>query len=78
MSMYKTSEEGLRKISRDRFRRMSLHELELWARNESWAKKSPRNEDLLFVVEETCQRLQKMYSPQLEEKAKSACDESLK
>ena len=33
MSMYKTSEEGLRKIDQDTFRRMSLKELESWARS---------------------------------------------
>ncbi|MBS3118168.1 hypothetical protein J4417_00615 [Candidatus Woesearchaeota archaeon] len=71
MSMYKTSEEGLRKIDQDTFRRMSLKELE------SWARSNPCNENLLFVVEETNQRLKKMYSSSLEEKAESA-DENLK
>ena len=71
MSMYKTSEEGLRKIDQDTFRRMSLKELE------SWARSNPCYENLLFVVEETNQRLKKMYSSSLEEKAESA-DENLK
>lgn len=64
MSMYKTSEEGLRKISQNTFRDMTLKELEYWARN------CIPHEELLFVVEETAQKIRQMYSSRLEEKVK--------